>query len=93
MVSIDEKIEKIVRRVMGTEFVKEVLVRREMSFDGEPTLRIRVVYDDAKGEPDVSEMIAVIDQLWKITSSEKDNLFPVTDFVSQADDTREAAAA
>ena len=86
-------IEAIVRKVMGDDFIKKVEVRPDWSFDGEPILRIRVVYDDAKREPKAREMIEVTEQLWRYASKSDEKSFPVTDFVSLADDSNEAAAA
>lgn len=86
-------IEAIVRKVMGDDFIKKVVVQRDVSYDGEPILRIRVVYDDERGDPEASKMIEVTEQLWRLTSQGEEKLFPVTDFVSSADDTRQAAAA
>lgn len=78
-------LEDIVREHLGNERVRSVYDVHSQNADGEPVLRIFVVYDGDKKAPTIEEMQNITSDLWSETLREGRPDMVVPSFISSRD--------
>lgn len=90
--AVKQAIEAIVRAEMSDAAIDDVQVVAEADEDGDPVLRIRVVYKTARVDPSKAKGLAR--HLFPaINQARLRDFFPVISFVSKRDNERLSAAA
>ena len=77
-------LEAIVRDALADADIVEVITKDDINRDGEPIVRITVVY---RGEEqlDARRMSSTLSRLWDALVSDRDSASPVVSFVTSSD--------
>lgn len=85
----DEDIERVVNEVIADRFagsrIVSVDVQPDCDADGDPILRVRVVYDPDAGKLDVGRMSGLLRHLLSRLDELGESKFPVVSFISEQD--------
>ncbi len=84
-----EEIGELIRLKLTEEFkffeILAVNVRRDTDFDGDPILRIRVVYDGEEKNIDSSALAGTTRRVRPILYENEEDAFPIFSFISKQD--------
>lgn len=79
-------VEEIVRGHLGPDRLQGVRVQRSLNSDGEPILRVFIIYEGGKPAPTVDEMLTITDELWDRVLQDGTSDLVVPSFISSDDD-------
>lgn len=77
-------VEEIVRGHLGPDRLQGVRVQRSLNSDGEPILRVFIIYEGGKA-PSGEEMLAITDGLWTRVLADGSPDIVVPSFISSDD--------
>lgn len=91
MTKIDDVVERVVRQQLAPAQIVGLTVKEAEDADGDPILRIEVVFEAAAGRLDPKKVLGLIRHLRKPLADEGSDRFPVFSFMS-AEEASDAAA-
>lgn len=90
--ALNSAIEKVVRTQFADAEINAVHVTEDLDYDGDPILRVVVVFETSVG-PDLVKASGLARHIWPAIENSNSDAFPVISFRSKADQARLREAA